>query len=124
MDYTYFFGDLLKDKIVQWLEALGCQIILVLHLVDLKIDKTRIGENNEPSLPVTEEALGFLGKGTNLADANEEIAHHLVGKSWITLHDLLLKALIAHEKFLVIYATRSLKSVIKGIVLCGILIVD
>ncbi len=105
MDYTYFFGDLLKDKIVQWLEALGCQIILVLHLVDFEIDKTCIGENDESSLPVTKEALGFLGKGTNLADANEEIAHHLIGKGWVALDDLLLQALITHKDLLFIYAT-------------------
>ena len=114
----------MKDEIVQWLESLWCQIILVLHLIDFEIDETCIGEDNESCLPVTEETLGFLGKGTNLADANEEIAHHFVCKSWITLDDLLLQALVAHEKLLVIYATRSLESIIEGIVLCGVLIVD
>ena len=122
--FTYLFGDLFDDEIVEWLELLGCEVVLALHVAHFKVDEASIRQDDESLLPAAEEARRFLVKGANLADASEVVAHDLVGKSSVSLQHLLLEALVAHEQLLLVEVVGGHHGICQSIIVIDLFVVD
>lgn len=75
---TYLFFGSLDDEISERLEVLRGQVGLVLHDVDLEVDETCVGENNEAPLPAAKHAVRLLFKDAHFADLSEVVVHDLL----------------------------------------------